>query len=105
VLSQFEAWCNQRWSVLCDWSVLPCAVHVSPACLYQVHAADPNGGGLDFIRLGADYYDELIDKYRTGQVRHTLTEPLRGEWYILLHLGMLYIDDREHPVPTQERRA
>ena len=101
---RFEAWCEQRWTVQSDWTRIPCAVHVSPACKDQVLAACPDGGGIDFIGIAACYYDELAASYWTGQVRHPLQEPLRGEWHVLLYLGMIYIDVQPHPLASQERR-
>ena len=90
--SQFEAWCEKPLQVHCDWAVVPCPVHVAPACEEQVRASFPDGGGPDFIRVAALYHAELVVEYHIGQVCHALAEPLRGKWYVLWHLGMLYID-------------
>jgi hypothetical protein len=59
---------------------------------------------VDFIGIAARYYGELAAKYTTGQACHSLLEPLKGEWYVLLYLGMIYIDVQPHPLATQERR-
>jgi hypothetical protein len=103
--SRFEAWCDKAWQVHCHWAVVPCPVHVSPECHEQVRTAFPEGGGPDFVRIAARYQPDLAAGFHTGQVAHPLDEPLSGEWHVLWHLGMLYIDTKPHPVPTQERRA
>jgi hypothetical protein len=102
--AQFEAWCEQRWTVWEDWARVPCAVHVSPACEHQARSAYPHGG-VDFIGIAAHYYGELTSKFWTGQMLYPLAEPLQGEWYVLLYLGMIYIDARPHPLATQERQV
>lgn len=104
----FEAWCEKPWKVLSDWAVVPCAVHVSPTCFEQARTAYTEKGDVLFHvchNIAASYDDELKAKYRVGQVEHTLTGPMQGSWHILLYLDMLYLDDREHPVPTRLRKC
>ncbi len=103
--SAFEVWCDKPWSVRSNWDVVPCVVHVSPTCEGQWWTAFSEGGGPDPVRIAASYHDDLAAKYHTGQVRHALAEPLEGEWHVLWHLGMLYIDTEPHPIPTRERLA
>jgi hypothetical protein len=107
VLESFDDWCEKKWAVLCNWAVAPCPVYVSPACIEQAKLAYPASADILFgvcHPIAARHYDELAAKYRAGQVARTLTAPLRGTWHVLLYLGALYLDNREHPVPTRERR-
>ena len=103
----FEEWCETKWTVYCDWNTVPCAVHISPSCIEQVRSALGNATNTAekiCYKIAATHYDELKNRYRTGQVAHALQEPLAGTWHILLYLEMLYLDDKEHPVSTQKRR-
>ena len=104
--NDFEAWCEKPWQVRYGWAV-PCVVHMSPKCLEQARAAYTEyanvASGICY-NIAASYYDELKVKYWAGQVEHTLTGPMHGSWHVLLYLDMLYLDDREHPVPTRVRK-
>jgi hypothetical protein len=104
----FETWCERKWHGLSNWAVVPCVVHVSQACVDQARAAYPPDADVEFgvcFRIGASYYVDLRRKYHSGQMRHELAPPMRGVWYVLLYLDHLYVDDREHPVPTRPRRV
>lgn len=102
---RFIDWCEQPWHTMSNGAVIPRPVHVTPRCLEQVRAADPKvrDCGQVCFKIAAQYYADLRARYHVGQVRHELAPPLHGSWYILLYLDMLYVDDREHPLPTRVR--
>jgi hypothetical protein len=106
VSEAFEEWCEKKWHVLCHWAVVPCPVNVSPSCMEKALAAYPEGADVwgACIKIASQYYDELATKFWSGQVKHELTGAMQGTWFVLLHLGMLYVDDREHPVANKVRR-
>jgi hypothetical protein len=104
----FVEWAERKWHAYGNGAVTGLAlVHVSDACLAQARAAYPPNADVEFgvcFKVGAMYYDELRAKYHAGQVRHELAPPMNGAWYILLYQDHLYVDDREHPVPTRVRK-
>jgi hypothetical protein len=106
----FLKWAEQKWpnAYANGALIFPAIVHVSDACLAQARAAYPPNADVEFgvcFKIAAGYYDELRRKFHAGQVRHELSPPMHGAWYILLYLNHLYVDDHEHPVPTRLRKA
>ena len=104
----FAEWCDREWRCLGNWAEVPCIVHVSEACVEQARAAYPPNTDVEFgvcFKIGASHYHELKELYHCGQVRHELSPPMRGVWYVLFYLDHLYVDDHEHPVPTRVRRS
>jgi hypothetical protein len=106
--SSFETWCERKWLGVSNWALVPCVVNISPECREQVRAAYPDKIGAEvdvFLRIGAAYWRHLRERYHSGQIAHRLATPLQGIWYVLFYQEHIYIDVREHAVPTRVRKV